>query len=90
MTPHMLAHEGEAARHKGDKTAPALIKHARDLYAQGKWNHYVARMDVSLWLMAGRPDPHAALLRRCRSNSYAEEAECLANPRPGYFPLHGL
>jgi tetratricopeptide (TPR) repeat protein len=90
MIPHMLAVEGEIARHRGDIAARAILAEARNLYAQSKWDHYVARMDVSLWLIRGRPDPPAALLRRCRSRGYAAEIGYLTAPHPGYIPLHGL
>jgi tetratricopeptide (TPR) repeat protein len=90
MIPHMLAVEGEIARHRGDITARAILAEARHLYAQAKWDHYVARMDVSLWLMTGRSDPPAALLRRCISRSYAAEIGYLTAPHSGYIPLHGL
>lgn len=90
MTPHMLAVEGEVARIRGDDEARALLTEARDLYLRGRWNHYVARIDVSLWLMTNKPNPPSRLLERCRKYDYAAEVERLTNRSTDYFPLHGL
>jgi len=90
MTPHMLALEGEIARQRCQETAHSILRKARELYAASHWRHYVARMDVSLWIITGRAEPPKALLDRCRRYSYAEEIEYLTHPRPGYIPLHGL
>ncbi len=90
MTPHMLALEGEVARSQGDHKARALLTEARSLYAQGRWNHCAARIDVSLWLMTNKPDPPSRLLQRCRKYRYAAEVERLTNRKADYFPLHGL
>jgi tetratricopeptide (TPR) repeat protein len=90
MTAHILALEGEVARCLGDNNARVLLTGARNLYNGGGWSHYVARMDVSLWLMTGRPSPPSGLLQLCRNRSYAAEVEYLTGPRRSYYPLHGL
>jgi ATP/maltotriose-dependent transcriptional regulator MalT len=90
MTAHMLALEGEVSRLRGESIAHDHLRHARILYAEGKWQHNVARVDVSLWLLTGHQDPPKALLARCRRRSYAEEIEYLTNPPTGYLPLHSL
>jgi tetratricopeptide (TPR) repeat protein len=90
MTPHMLAVEGEIARGRGDPAARSILRDARGLFAAGRWNHCVARIDVSLWLMSGRDHPPAALLRKCRDAGYDTEVQRLTIPGPVYYPLHTL
>lgn len=90
MAPHMLAVEGEIARGRGDLAARSILRDARGLFAAGRWSHYVARIDVSLWLMSGRDHPPAALLKKCRVEGYGTEVQRLAIPSPVYYPLHTL
>jgi tetratricopeptide (TPR) repeat protein len=90
MEPHMLAVEGEIARSRGDPAARSILKHARELFAAGRWSHGVARIDVSLWLMTRRDHPPAGLLKRCRNSGYGAEVQRLTTPAPAYYPLHAI
>jgi tetratricopeptide (TPR) repeat protein len=90
MAPHILAVEGEIARARGDGRAKSLLSQARALFAAGHWNHGVARMDVSLWLLSGLTAPPPALLMRCRKAGYDAEVRRLTNAASNYYPLHTL
>jgi tetratricopeptide (TPR) repeat protein len=73
---HLAALRAELARDRDDPETLSLIATAQGLYQAGHWEHGVARMRVSRWLVHGGPPP-TTLVQLCQARQFGLESEVL-------------